>query len=532
MAGLTPINRAISRVPKRAEKSESPHLHETFVDSGIADALNNIDNQVLYGRRGTGKTHAFSYLASEKRNRGDISILLDLRTVGSPDGIVGDGTDTPTERASRLLIDVLGQLRDAIYESVLDDESLVADGDFVGKIDSLLVALTNVEIEGEVEVTREGESTASQGSRAKISSGLNSPFPSVEVGISSTTEDRALGRQTRRGSERQRLNFSDITRALRDLSRVLTSRRIWLFIDEWSSLPRDLQPFLAEFLVRCVFPVQRFTVKIAAIEQQSSFMSSDDARRIGLELGADVTAPMSLDDFMVYEGNEETASTFFLDLLFKHLAAAVSVDEENNGALTLTNGADVIRQGFTDRRAFDELVRAAEGVPRDFLSIAGRAAMMSVEGRISVDIVREASKFWYTSDKVQALQSREEARQLLNWIVEHVIRQKKARAFLVSENDGRDHLLLTLFDARVLHIVRRGYSAQDRPGERFDVWSIDYGAYVDLIRTKNAPAGTLPFESEDGSDIYVGVDVPQQDLRAIRRAVLDLEEFRESQQFP
>lgn len=527
MAGLSPINRAIMRVPKRAEKSEDLHLHETFVDSGIADALDNIDNQVLYGRRGTGKTHALSYLASEKRSRGAISILLDLRTVGSPDGIVGEDAGSPADRASRLLIDVLGQLRDGIYESVLEDESLIADGNFVTKIDALLMALTNVEIEGEVEVTGEGEKRVSSGWGAKVSGALGgAPNVSSEASVSASNEGRALEREVRRGNERRRLNFGDIAKALRDLAAVLTSRRIWLFIDEWSSVPQDLQPFLAEFLVRCVFPVQRFSVKIAAIEQQANFLETNGAQRIGIELGADVSATMSLDDFMVYEGNEETASAFFRDLLFKHLSA--TTDEYESGAedIGLCDDNDVIRFGFTDSRTFDELVRAAEGVPRDFISIAGRAATLSMDKRISVDSVREAAKFWYTSDKLQALQSREEARQLLTWIVERVIREKRARAFLVSETDGRDPLLLTLFDARVLHVIRKGYSAQDRPGERFDVWSIDYGAYVDLIRTKNAPQGTLVFEDEEGSDSFVRVDVPEQDLRAIRRAVLDLEEFR------
>lgn len=73
-----------------------------------------------------------------------------------------------------------------------------------------------------------------------------------------------------------------------------------------------------------------------------------------------------------------------------------------------------------------------------------------------------------------------------------------------------------------------GYSAQDAPGERYDVYVIDYGAYVDLISTQNAPAGMLPVEESDGSDGYV--EVPTQDLRALRRAVLNFEEFQDEQQ--
>jgi hypothetical protein len=39
-------------------------------------------------------------------------------------------------------------------------------------------------------------------------------------------------------------------------------------LGEWSSVPRDLQPYLAEFLVRCVLPLQRFTVKVAPLSSK------------------------------------------------------------------------------------------------------------------------------------------------------------------------------------------------------------------------------------------------------------------------
>jgi hypothetical protein len=179
---------------------------------------------------------------------------------------------------------------------------------------------------------------------------------------------------------------------------------------------------------------------------------------------------------------------------------------------------DLVRVGFTDRRAFDELVRAAEGVPRDAINIAGKAARIAGNDRISVQNVRVSARDWYHSDKSAALQGRAEATRLLNWIIDQVIREKRARGFLVNQKMSSDPLLLSLFDARVLHIARRGYSAQDEPGERYDVWTIDYGAYVDLIQTKYEPQGTLP--TEDG-----WVEAPPQDLRAIRRAILDLEIF-------
>jgi hypothetical protein len=72
---------------------------------------------------------------------------------------------------------------------------------------------------------------------------------------------------------------------------------------------------------------------------------------------------------------------------------------------------------------------------------------------------------------------------------------------------------MTLFDARVRHLIRRGYSGQEEPGERYDMYVIDYGGYVDLIQTKYAPQGMLPLDSESGSGLSY-TEVPTLDLRA------------------
>lgn len=523
---LTPLNRALNQVPRRAEKQEIEVLHATFVNSGVADVLDVVDHQVLYGRRGTGKTHALSYLGSEVEGRGDIALNIDLRTIGSPDGLLAAGNTPAIERATRLLIDLLGQLHNSILEKVLADDTLLDDAHFVEKADAVLSAITTVQISGPVESSTETEAKQTVKDEAKLDVSLKSGSPtlSATAGIGAQAEGRSFRREMRTGTEKFALNFSDIARALRELAYALTSKRVWLLLDEWSSVPQDLQPYLAEFLVRCVLPLQRFTVKIAAIEQHARFMLETDGRRIGIEIGADMGANVNLDDFLVYEGSEDQSRSFFKGLFFQHLRS-LGASASLQGVLGKEE--DVIRKAFTDRRAFDELVRAAEGVPRDALYIAGRAAMRAGDGLISVPIVRDAARWWFQTDKSNPLaaEGREDAQGLLAWIIERVIRGKKARAFLVNEKQSRHPLLRTLFDARVLHIVRRGYSAQDDPGERYEVWVIDYGAYVDLLSTQAAPEGALPFEDDDGIQRYAEVDVPLQDLRAIRRAVLDPDEF-------
>ena len=98
-------------------------------------------NQILYGRRGTGKTHAFSYLAATRAEEGDISIYIDLRTVGSAEGLFEAERIPPVERTARLLIDLLTAIHDAILDAALDDNDLIEDSAFVNSLDSLLASL-------------------------------------------------------------------------------------------------------------------------------------------------------------------------------------------------------------------------------------------------------------------------------------------------------------------------------------------------------------------------------------------------------
>lgn len=524
MSGLSQINRALNLIPKRAEQRQSDRLRETFLDSGVAVALEAMDHQVLYGRRGTGKTHALRYIQSRIQAAGDVAVYADLRTIGSPEGLFMGDQVQATERAARLLIDLLGLVHESLLATALEDDALLTDVSFVSKLDGLLSAITTVRVDGAVELARESEATTAE------SSGNNkaltiSQKPSFTVGKTdaNSTGQRSNEREVRTGTERTALNFADIARALRELADSIQTRRIWLLLDEWSSIPVDVQPLLGEFLVRCVLPLQKFTVKIAAIEQQSTFRSQLNGRAVGIELGADVAANVNLDEFMVYEEDAERSIRFFRGLLYKHLSSGV--DPEDRVA-DLEREADVVRLGFTEKRAFEELVRAAEGVPRDAINIAAKAALRAGSDRITINDVRIAARAWFQTDKEAALRSHPDAPRLLNWIIDKVIREKRARGFLVNQKSADSPLLLALFDARVLHLVRRGYSAQDEPGERYDVWVIDFGAYVDMIHTKYEPETLLAFEGpapDEGT-----IEVPSHDLRAIRRAVLDLGAFERS----
>jgi hypothetical protein len=88
-------------------------------------------------------------------------------------------------------------------------------------------------------------------------------------------------------------------------------------------------------------------------------------------------------------------------------------------------------------------------------------------------------------------------------------------------------LIDALFDARLLHIIKKGLSGQEEAGVRYDAYKLDYGCYVDLLATKSAPIASF-FEEDVQDHAADDIVVPPDDYRAIRRAVLKLDEFEAS----
>jgi hypothetical protein len=264
--------------------------------------------------------------------------------------------------------------------------------------------------------------------------------------------------------------------------------------------------------------MQNVTVKIAAIEYRSRFILSGENRSyLGIELGADVATNVNLDDFMVFDNDVTQSTKFHRQLLYNHLLEAgdlISTD--------IPDARELTRLSFTQDSVFSELVRAGEGVPRDFINILSLAAQYSNNEKISINIVRKAALSWYQTGKANTLRAKEDANKILEWVVEKVIKHRKTRAFLVNTKKLYS-LLEELFDARVVHVIKRRVSSNDLRGDRFDVFKLDYGCYVDLIGTSNAPQGLFVAEVNEGTSSYI--EVPSDDYRSIRRAILDFDEF-------
>lgn len=534
-------NLAFLRIAKRAEKEDEDILQKTFVDFGsILTVVNTVDHQVIFGRRGTGKTHLLTKLKRDRTSNGLVTVQVDMQNLGSPGGVYSDSSVPLPERGTRLLIDFLATVHSKLLEQC--HSGIIVGESLVEALDEFFDAHASVAVVGETTIESSASAETAINAEAKLGiTASSTPNMSVNVGASSTEKDSVSAKKTVKGKEILKVNFGEVSRALAKLVAQLPSKSLWILVDEWSEVPLDLQPFVADMLKRALLQIKGVTVKIAAIEHRTNFLIIDSKEnRIGLELGADSTVALNLDEYMVFENDESAAIAFFRKLVFSHVKSALEVanreindkeermKEQGEAIDTPTprhqipsSEKELLSLAFTQSAVFDEVVRACEGVPRDAINILSHAAQRANTNVIQMDVVRQSARKWYQSSKEAVVGANSLAKELLKWIKDEVIDKRHARAFLLLDGT-KDQLIDILYDLRVLHLIRNGISSQDSPGDRFNVYAIDYGCYINLVNTAGMPRGLLDV-GDKSSDMVS--EVPVTDFRSIRRCVLKLQDF-------
>jgi hypothetical protein len=147
-------------------------------------------------------------------------------------------------------------------------------------------------------------------------------------------------------------------------------------------------------------------------------------------------------------------------------------------------------------------------------------ARISYGRPISVTDVGKAAREWYQQDKMSVTKSAPELAEILSFIIDEVINRRKTRAFLFPSgiNDPR---IDQLYDARLLHLLKKSISSNTGPGKRYDVYRSTMDATLISLRLQKH----LRAYSK-ATMIRLWMKSPPDDYRSIRRAILRPEEIR------
>lgn len=510
------IIQAISSISKRAERQRDiEKIISSYVEVGILPQLLNNNNQILFGRRGTGKTHILKYLHNaHNEDKNKCVCFIDCRILGSSPQFSNTQLSL-SHRCSSLFVDILNEIHDTLKHHIAHNPN--------GNSDLALHSLEDLSTSSIEEIRKSNKIIQKNSENQNTQNGSTTVLSNKQI---SYTHDSKKGNNKIDEKilefdkeEYEKIIFPDLNY---HLNKVLTyaDTELILIIDEWSALPLEIQPFLAEFFKKSFIASANITLKIGALEYRSNFtIPREKHNYIGFELGSDISSDLDIDEYYVYDRNPVEITRVFSKILYKHVKSELPnnyLSEKYN----VKTPNQFIQSIFSGNPAFTELVRASEGVIRDFINIFNIAffdAQRKGSKNIDKKTIIESGRQWFENDKSKNLD--EELHNKIRRIIDEVIGNKRARSFMVSRELERHHIIQKLFDARVIHLVKKGYSDKDNPGTRYSIYSLDYGTYVDLINTSKQPE----IDFVKNPELNVSTIVPFDDKRSIRRIILTKE---------
>jgi hypothetical protein len=501
------LDQAVSSLQARAESFEN--FSENFVETNVLQSLKNPNkNQIIYGRRGTGKTHLLGRLKEYYRDtfdeNGILPIFIDGRTITDHITMDESSSGIAILIIYRRFIDaVLIALEDFLHDSVSLSrlEKFWPSGnkkDKIKRVNELLadlkkdIRLGEVEIGlGAVDSEHKNEMAVGRSSQIGVDVRVASQLktgPKVDAAfiaslskVSSQTAEESMV-VLRRGLTV--LNFNTIGQKLGQIVKVLEPKAVIILLDEWSAIELDYQPLVAEMVRSTILSAVKVKIKFGCIPFLTR-MSAVKAggQTIGFPIGEEVFVDVDLDRIFNAHADPASMGFFLLKVLQKHLGISIRqlLDADFNEDIYGYFSEEL----FQDDRTITELVLASAGVPRDFLRIFSRAYQKnSAKLPITEKNVRLATHEFFQDEKKILIQSKE-ALELYEDIFNNICLPAKTYFFFVTQKSSRPKILEELWHHRLLHLIYLGVPAfsEGKPGT-YDVYVFDYGRYIQMAISK------------------------------------------------
>ena len=422
-----------------------------YIDvEGHLDRLGSKQQQVIFGRRGSGKSCLLVHYKNDVGKKHEIlSIYVstdEIKRLEYPD----------------VLIRLLLQIMESIPSSKQKWRRFVLQGTEVQKYIKNLRKLLNRAETRKVQEEEKSESVFSGGGN----------FKGISAKADHTT---TLGKL----SEFQENKLDELERHLPDYKSAIEKElkkskyeACFVLLDDFYLIKRDKQPDVIDYIHRLVRGTEYY-LKVATIRHRTELIRHDQ-QTIGVELNQDIEE-INLDRTL----EDLSSPSEYLGRILNYMANEV--------------GLENAKESLFNHNSFDQLVIASGGVPRDFLTIFVNAvdqaiSVERVQHLTATNIWKAASSFSYQS-KLKALRkdANVEASRLesvFRDILKFCIEEKKRTCFLVSQDETQKHgamheLVLQLMDFKLIHVVEPDTSAASGRKGRFEAYTLDFSLFME-----------------------------------------------------
>jgi len=498
-------------------------LDGTFVETIFPEMIQARQHQIVYGRRGAGKTHLLRRVGSILRENfvegGILPIYVNGRQLGQEISIV---SSEPAAVALAIYVQLMQHISQEIYRFIAElnranfwDRARHAKKSQTERHASeIAIMLEETLTSGQLRLLPLGEASREAMTLAETSR-------SSSIGASIKLDPRSLGWAVKAGTAAEKsalesyrlthkirgeviLPFAQVSVDLGRLLQLLGKASVHVLFDEWSEIDKDpqVQLYLAEMLRRTTSTVPGIYLKLACIPGRTFLatpITEDIKNPIGLEEGDDIHSDVNLDSIVFAGETIDQLMPFFMAMIKKHVGEKLDWVRH---ASAMSFESFLTTRVFSGIPPFLELCQASGGVPRDFINIYRAATTItaniakSSQARPPFELmtVRAAAKSVYQSKRASFGKSTSPQLRLLDRIYQEIYVKKHSYLFLLSEESAEDDVVQTLYMEKLIHrLPATYYNPTDE--RRYQFFQLDYGTTIDRLMANAANDARASYES-------------------------------------
>lgn len=499
---------ALRQLVYRADQDNAATSYiDNFVRIVDFEKLTAANTEILFGRNGTGKTHLLRAFEEHCYANFDTAKvlpvyidcrLLDVRSLGSEISLERLLTIFYKRLIRKILTDIK-QFSDQVITVGKLERLFGGHGrDRRKNIDASLESLQHLLDEGAIDESVKSYVRKVENERdgsAKISGGLgfSAKVSEKDVHGEGSAQGELRGGVAWKSTKKLETIYNGL--AIIDYDQIQShivtiiensgAKSVIVLIDEWSDLPRDMQPLIAEMIKKTLGTSRYINLKIAALKFFCwPSAALEDGQRIGLTR-ANLNVLADLDALLRFEAQGQAVKDFLTTMLYKHVTAL----DRDLGKLSVAEFENVLcGKVFDGDAAYQELIRSSEGNPRDFLRLLAnccKSAELDAGKPITERTVLDAAISHFQNDKQPEIAHNETLTVAFDKLFQLATR-KGSKLFAVSSAVAeQSDVLRELWHYRFIHLVQpRLPIFADGASRDYDIYAMDYGKLLSLKLTR------------------------------------------------
>ncbi len=451
------LNRLVKYIEENIRVTDQTTIN--YIDPrGHIPRLNSKQNQIIFGRRGSGKSLLVKSLKNQHYGYGIFTSvnLEDFKDVSFPNSIL------------QVLIQFFEQLIKEIkkcygwwqFSKAKKGRQLIK------------------QIKSKIELSRQKlqvpdnyDENIREKEGSKMSAGLKTSVAGVAEGNVGAEVNSELEKQKMLKIDKLntlRNEISDIKKLITEITDFIEGKHIFLVLDDFYFIRKIDQAFFIDYFHRLSKNTNLY-LKIATIKHRTSLYTQTAETYVGIESGHD-------------------AQTIELDYTLDQLPALEDFMWDLLKQANINSNANVHLETLITQNAFKQLCLASGGVPRDFLSLFIKLCNKIINGEKAIskpevnEVAIENSPNKFENFKRDSAEEKDVLEQYLQYLKDFMLVEKKTNMCLVSNNDIANYnqirqAIKELVDLRLLHLVDQNTSSAPGDGKRYSVYMIDIGLY-------------------------------------------------------